>query len=186
MTASYQLRDYQHAGINGAREHFRAARRRVLIVMPTGGGKTLTAADMVGGVYRKGKRTLWLTDRSELAEQASDAFDAAGVPHSYIMRDTDPDRFGRAWVGTIQSFLARARRGKWVPDRVDLLVLDEAHRTESETWQAVLDLFPGAYVVGLTATPMRGDGRGLGNSYQAQITRLLDGEAPHAVLGRAA
>ena len=166
------LRDYQEQGAEGIRAAWRNKQRRVLTVMPTGAGKTVLGAYMVGGTHEKGKRVLWLTDREELADQASEAFNLAGVPHSYIMAGCEPDRFGSAWVGTIQSFLARVKRGKWVPDRIDLGVLDEAHRAESDTCQQVLGLFPDAYWVGLTATPMRGDGRGLGNTFQAQVTPI--------------
>jgi DNA repair protein RadD len=166
---TYQLRDYQLECKEGVRREFRAGHKSVLVVMPTGGGKTLTLSDMVGDSYRKGKRILWLVDREELADQASETFRVAGVPHSYVMAGEEPDRFGRAWVGMIQSYLARKRQEKWLPERVDLIVVDEAHRTESASYKAMLADFPDAYQVGLTATPLRGDGRGLGHTYNGLV-----------------
>lgn len=164
---TYALRDYQQAGIDAIRAEFRGGNRRVLLCMPTGAGKTLTASEMVRGNHTRGKRMLWLTDREELADQASEAFQQAGVPHGHIMAGHVADKFASAWIGTIQSFLAWRKEGsrRWTPDTVDLIVIDEAHRTEADSFQQMLAEYPDAYVVGLTATPMRGDGRGLGRTY---------------------
>lgn len=165
MPPEFKLRDYQERGIEGLRDAFRAKHRAALLVLPTGGGKTACGAEMILGADRKLGRTLWLVDRGELVEQASEAFDRAGVPHSLILPGERVDRFGRAYIGTVQSYLARHRAQKFVPENISLLVIDEAHRTETESYQQVLDLNPAARVVGLTATPIRGDGRGLGNTY---------------------
>lgn len=173
---TYALRDYQTAGNEAIRDLYRQGKRRALLVMPTGAGKTLTGADMLAGTNRKGKRVLWVTDRQELAEQAGDAFDAAGVPFSWITADQEPDKLGSAWVGTIQSFLARQGKGRWVPPYVDLIVLDEAHRSESASMRALYETYPSAYSVGLTATPMRGDGRGLGNTYDGMVNPITTAE----------
>lgn len=177
MTPAYTLRDYQQAGIDAIKGEFRAGHKRVLLCMPTGAGKTLTASEMVRGNFEKGKRMLWLTDREELAAQAGEAFDKADVPHAFIMAEHAPDQFSSAWVGTIQSFLAWRRpppsgKTRWTPDTVDLIVIDEAHRTEADSFQQALAEYPDAYVVGLTATPMRGDGRGLGRTYDGMVVPI--------------
>lgn len=174
----YQLRDYQEAAIDQVQVEYARGNKQALLCMPTGAGKTLTAAEMLGRSYRKGKTMLWLTDRAELAEQASEAFNRAGVPHSYIMAGQHADRFGRAFVGTIQSFLAwrkqdeDGQRRRWTPDRVDFVIIDEAHRTQSKSFQDMLAEYPNAFVLGLTATPMRGDNQGLGQTYKSLIVPI--------------
>lgn len=175
----FTLRDYQENGIEAIRGEFRKGHKRVLLCMPTGAGKTKTAAAMMGQSYAKGKSMFFVTDREELAEQGSDAFEAADVPHSFILPGSEADKFGRAYVGTIQSFLAwrtpdrithKARR--WTPPKVDFIIIDEAHRVESQSFQTLIHAYPDAYVLGLTATPMRGDGRGLGNTFQGMVTPI--------------
>lgn len=179
MTAApYTLRPYQEAAITGVQAEFARGRKRTLLCMPTGAGKTLTAAEMLGRSYRKGKTMLWLTDRGELAEQASEAFNRAGVPHSHIMAGQTADRFSRAFVGTIQSFLAWRKEGrdgtqrKWTPDKVDFVIIDECHRAASDSFQQMLAEYPDAFVLGLTATPMRGDGKGLGNTFHGMVAPI--------------
>ncbi|GGI86942.1 DEAD/DEAH box helicase [Deinococcus wulumuqiensis] len=171
----FTLRPYQEAAINGVQAEFKRGRKQVMLSMPTGAGKTLTASEMLGRSHAKGKTMLWLTDREELADQASDAFDRVGIPHSYIMAGESADRLGRAFVGTIQSFLAWRRKDatgesrKWTPEKVDFIVIDEAHRTQSRSFQLMLAEYPDAFVLGLSATPMRGDGQGLGKTYRSLV-----------------
>jgi len=178
MSAGYELRDYQQSGIQAVQDAYRAGQRQVLLCMPTGAGKTLTAAEMLARSARRGKRILWLTDREELAEQASEAFTRAELPHGFIVAGTTADKFVSAWVGTIQSFLAWRKpdsRGyvrRWTPETVDFVIVDEAHRAQAASFQQMLACYPNAYVLGLTATPMRGDGQGLGKTFKAQVTPI--------------
>lgn len=162
-----ELREYQERAKEGIRAAFRAGHRAALLVMPTGAGKTITAASMLSLAVAKGTQTLWVADRRELVEQASEAFTALGVGHGLIMPGEAPAEDEMLLVGTLQSFLARHRRGIFQPEHIKMICLDEAHRSESRTIQELLALYPNARVVGLTATPIRGDGKGLGNTFGA-------------------
>lgn len=163
------LRDYQVQSVNELRGAFRKGHRAALLVKPTGAGKTRTAAEMVQAAHRKGTPTLWLADRLELVEQASEAFTELGIPHGLILPGHQPHEDELILCGTIQSFLARYRRGTFHPEHIRLICLDEAHRAESNTYQQLLHLYPNARVVGLTATPVRGDGKGLGRTFTALV-----------------
>lgn len=162
-----ELRDYQERAIEGIRGAFRAKHRAALLVMPTGAGKTITAASMLRRAVARGTQTLWVADRRELVEQASEAFAAMGVRHGLVMPGEAPEEDEMLLVGTLQSFLARYRRGAFQPQHIRMICIDEAHRSESCTVQELLSLYPQARVVGLTATPTRGDGKGLGNTFGA-------------------
>lgn len=163
-----ELRPYQVEALDGLRGVLRG-HRAALLVMPTGAGKTRSAAEMVDLAYKKGTPTLWLADRKELVEQASDAFTDLGIPHGLILPGHKPSEDELILCGTIQSFLARNRRGSFDPAHIRLIVLDEAHRAESRSYQELLSLYPNARVVGLTATPVRGDGKGLGRTFGGMV-----------------
>ena len=138
--------------------------RRLLFVLPTGGGKTVIAAMIASGAYAKGRRMMFLVHRVELVEQASRAFTEAGIPHGKITAGcelTDEP----VQIASVQTLVRRL-------DRVtppNLIFIDEGHHAVAGSWLTVLNAWPGALVIGLTATPERLDGRGLGGAYQTLI-----------------
>lgn len=159
------LRPYQIQIVDEARTAFRAGQRTVLIQLATGGGKTVLGSFMVEGSSSRGKVCWWLVHRRELLMQASRTFDGMGIPHGYIAggRSTDPTM--RVQIGSVQTV---ARRISRLPEP-DLIVFDEAHHIGAAQWQLIFDAFPRAKIIGLTATPWRLDGKGLGQWFGTMV-----------------
>lgn len=161
-----QLRDYQQSAIDEARTAYRAGHRAVLFQLPTGGGKTVTASTVVHGAAAKGKGTWWLTHRRELADQASQTFHGLGIPHGTVQAGYVSDRHALVQVASIQTIVRRLN--DLAPP--DLLVFDEAHHIGAQSWETIFDAFPKARILGLTATPWRLDGQGLGKWFSHMIS----------------
>lgn len=152
------LRRYQEACISALRGSYATGYRAPLLVLPTGGGKTVIFAHIVEGANRKQRRALVVVHRRELIRQASAKLDWAGVPHGIIAAGFPPNLDEPVQVGSIQTL---ARRLPALPP-FDLIVLDEAHHARAETWRALINAQPQAKLLGVTATPARLDGKGLG------------------------
>jgi DNA repair protein RadD len=159
------LRDYQQTIVADARTSFRDGMRSVLVQLATGGGKTVLGSFMVSGSSKKGLTCWWLVHRRELLTQASRTFHEMGIDHGVIAGGRSSDHENRVQIGSIQTV---ARRLDRLPPP-DLIVFDEAHHLGAAQWQRVYDEFPRAHVVGLTATPWRLDGKGLGNWFETMI-----------------
>ena len=165
-----ELRPYQGDVIARIKAEIAAGCRSVLMVMQTGAGKTVTAAAFCADAIEQGRRVLWLTHRRELVTQASRTLYRYGIEAGVILPGF-PMRLGEAMqVASIASLHARAIRGSSIdlPD-ADLIVVDEAHHAPARSWRRLLAEYPNAVVVGLTATPARGDGRGLGGLFEAMV-----------------
>lgn len=159
-----QLRPYQQQLINGIRLQYQLGRKSVLAVLPTGGGKTVCFSYIAEQASRKGNRVLVLVHRQELLDQASRAMP---MPHGRISAGRSMDLSHAVQVASVQTV---ARRLHLLPrDFFQLLVVDEAHHTTAGTWAKVVQHFAAAKLLGVTATPIRSDGRGLGEHYQAMV-----------------
>lgn len=158
------LRDYQLRAIEGVREHIRAGRRRPCLVMPTGAGKTRTAAEIVRRTVAGGRSVLWLAHRAELVDQAAETLHAQGLLVGAVSASaqTPPNPFAPVQVSTIQTLLSRKVR-----PTADVLIADECHHFVADSFGAVVRDYPNAHVIGLTATPERSDGRGLGEIFDS-------------------
>lgn len=159
-----QLRDYQAKALDQIREEYRAGHRAVLFVLSTGGGKTITFSAMADGAAKKGKRILVLAHRHPLVHQASGTFDQLGIEHGVIMAGRSMNRLP-VQIGMVQT-VAR-RTAKLAPP--DFIIIDEAHHTTAGQYRTILQAFPKARVLGVTATPARTDGTGLGDVFQAMV-----------------
>ena len=154
------LRAYQIEAIAKVRAAMADGARRVVLVVPTGGGKTRIASDVVRAGVAKGKRWVWLAHRTELVGQAAEALTRLGLEVGAVAAGSDwPERPGApVQVASIQTLLARSHRPE-----ADRIVWDECHHcaeTAAE-WSSLLAGYPAARVLGLTATPERADGSGL-------------------------
>lgn len=159
-----ELRPYQSeaaACIERGWEEF----RRQLIVLPTGGGKTIVFAHLARWEADRGGKTLVLVHREELLLQARDKIRTATGLIAEVERGRDSARpDAPVVVSTVQTMGRRIDR--WPADHFSLVVADEAHHAISSSWRAVLDYFVGARVLGVTATPDRGDKRNLGTFFE--------------------
>ena len=149
------LRGYQATGYDNGRREFARGGRAVLFVLPTGGGKTFLGGWMIREHIARGGRVVWYAHRAELLEQAARSFQALGLRVSM----GGDDASAPVEVISPQACLARG-----VVPRATLAFLDEAHHYVSSEWRRIPDahLAAGARLVGLTATPERSDGTGLG------------------------
>ena len=149
------LHPYQQAAYDEGRDHYRAERRSVLFIDPTGMGKTVLGGAMVRGAVERGKRVAWYAHTRELVTQAAKSIERFGVKVGFAGLCPDAP----CQVTSVQTALAR----RMLPP-ADLVFLDEAHHYAAEEWRRVPDAYRqmGARFVGLTATPERADGLGLG------------------------
>lgn len=159
------LRPYQQKIIDESRAAYARRLRAVLLCLPTGGGKTVTASVIVHGSSAKGNVTWWLVHRRELLAQASQTFHSLGIPHGTVSAGHISNPHARVQVASVQTII---RRLDELPPP-DLIVFDEAHHIGSASWQTIFSRFPRARVLGLTATPWRLDGQGLGNWFEEMV-----------------
>ncbi len=147
------------------RAHLRAGLRRVLMVAPCGAGKGSTACRIVQGADQLGKRVLFLVNRRELVKDMSRRLDRLEMDHGIIMAD-NPRR--KPWLNVHIASIDTLRNRATKPP-ADILIADEAHFAVSDGWVRTFDAYPKAAVIGMTATPARLDGRGLGRVFQAMV-----------------
>lgn len=156
------LRDYQQEALDALRAKLGAGTRRIVMVAPTGAGKTTIAGAMIHGAMSKGRRCIFLAHRKELIDQCSSRLDDFGISHGIIQQKhkrTDPRK--PVQVASVQTLI---RKDHW---DADLIIVDECHRSTSKTYTKILERYTNRpAVIGLTATPYRLDGRGLGEIYE--------------------
>jgi DNA repair protein RadD len=144
--------------------------QRTIIVAPTGSGKTAVAAEITRRRVERHRRVLFVAHRREIVLQTRDKLAANGVFAGVIMAGESLRPLQQTQVASIQTLHARAIRSDAMPmPDADLLIIDECHHGRSNTYQNVIRRYKGASVLGLTATPCRGDGRGLGNIFTSMI-----------------
>lgn len=162
---SLVLRPYQDELIVGARQHFRAGRKRVLLQLSTGGGKTAICARMLHNAASRGKRVWFLCHRRELVSQISRAMTLEGVQHGLVTADAKMNLAAPAQVCSIPTLAKRLER---LPPP-DLIAWDECHHIAAGSWKAIMEHYGEAYHIGLSATPVRLDGAGLANYFDAMV-----------------
>ncbi len=164
------LRPYQTDVIARVEAEIRAGRRRILLVAPTGAGKTVIMARLASDARRSGKRVLVLVHRRELVLQTSAKLFDAGLDHGIVAAGFLTRPGEGVQVASIATLYARALRGSAIslPD-ADTILVDEAHHATARTWKRLLEAYPVAVVIGATATPCRGDGRGLGGIFDSMV-----------------
>lgn len=157
------LRDYQESGIQRLRRSIKEYLRSIL-VSPTGSGKTRMAIRIMQGAAEQGNTAWFIVHRRELCNQTSREFWKAGVTHGMIMSGKTRSQLP-VQVGTVGT--ACNRVAKLPPHlRPRVIVFDEAHRSVAPSYLKIIEACPDAYIIGLTATPERTDGKGLGEVYR--------------------
>lgn len=159
-----QLRPYQLENLNAVRAHIKAGRRSVLWQLPTGGGKTIGAAFMLKTAAERGHRAWFVCHRRELVQQSHRAFLGADVPHGIIAAGFD-NNAAPVQIVSVQTVVRRLERVQ----PPDLIVWDECHHLAAGSWSAIYEQFGAAKHIGLSATPERHDGRGLGKYFEAMV-----------------
>jgi superfamily II DNA or RNA helicase len=164
------LRDYQAAFIGDFNREVSLGRHKVMGVAPTGSGKTVIAAETVRQAASRGECVLFLVHRRELVRQSSQKLYAVGLDHGIIAAGFPTRPSVPVQVASISTLHARAVRCSSIEfPHADLVIVDEAHHTPARTWRRLIDAYPEAVVLGLTATPCRGDGRGLGDIFEVMV-----------------
>lgn len=164
------LRPYQAATIARYEGAIADRYRRIIIEAPTGSGKTIIATEIINNEVSGGRRVLFLAHRHELIQQASTKLHANGLDHGIIKAGFSMRLGEPVQVASVQTLWSRAVRSSAIElPSADLVVIDEAHHARARTYRKIIDSYPEAVILGLTATPCRGDGRGLGNIFDVMI-----------------
>lgn len=194
------LREYQHEGVQRVRMRIASGKRRIVFVLPTGGGKTVVASAIVASALAKGSRVLFVAHRRELIRQTATKLFRNGIAPECVgivmagtparsgnlfgetplvsiermqaLGASDPQIDAELWglygarraQGPIQVASIDTARGKDLGD-FDLIIIDECHRALAAGYRELVAKYPDAIVLGLTATPYRADGKGLGELF---------------------
>ena len=164
-----QLRSYQRQAISSLADAIRRGHRRVVLQAPTGSGKTVIGAALLQGALEKGRRALFSAHRLELVDQPYRKLVEAGLPEGKIGLRVGGDRKRRRDDAPLQIVSIDSIKPEDFSDK-QLILIDEAHRAACRRYMLALEqAAPGAVVVGLTATPVRLDGKGLATAGFTEI-----------------
>ena len=159
-----ELRPYQNQLANDIRGAFGSGANRPLAVSPTGSGKTVLFSYITSQVLKRGSRVIIVAHRREILDQISATLKRVGVPHGFIQAGKSTSN-QPAMVASIQTL---ARRLDTIP-APDLVIIDEAHHSVSKSYVQMFAAWPTAKFIGVTATPERLDGKGLGAMFDRMV-----------------
>ena len=164
-----ELRPYQQQARDRIHAEWDAGHTRTLLVLPTGTGKTIVFASVAADQVRAGDRVLILAHRGELLEQAADKLQRSTGLVSAVEKaeSTCLDSWFRVVVGSVQTLQRTARLERFPQDYFGTIIIDEAHHAITDGYRRILDYFDHAKVLGVTATPDRGDMRNLGEVFDS-------------------
>ena len=164
-----ELRPYQEEARQAVESQWRDGISRTLLVLPTGCGKTIVFATITADQVSAGERVLILAHRGELLEQAADKLLKATGLRCAVEKAEQSCRgsWFRVVVGSVQTLMREKRLGEFPADYFDTIIIDEAHHALSDSYLRILEHFEEAKVLGVTATPDRGDMRNLGSVFES-------------------
>lgn len=170
-----QLRPYQLEARDAIFREWEEGNRKTLLTLPTGTGKTIVFAGVAEERVRQGDRVLVLAHRSELLDQAADKIAKVTGLACAVEKaeDTSVESWLRVVVGSVQTLMRQKRLDQFEPDHFGTIIVDEAHHAVSDSYQRVLNYFDEAKVLGVTATPDRGDMRSLGTFFDSLAYEYL-------------
>ena len=164
-----EIRPYQKEAVAAIEGEWGKGVGKTLLVLPTGTGKTVVFCRVTEDQVRNGGRVLILAHRGELLDQAADKlYRFTGL--RCATEKADEHSLGswyRVTVGSVQSMMRENRLKMFPENYFSHIIIDEAHHVLSDSYQRVLEHFPGANVLGVTATPDRGDMRNLGSVFES-------------------
>ena len=164
-----KLRPYQQAAREAVQGEWAKGVSKTLLVLPTGTGKTVVFAKIAEDRVRAGERVLILAHRGELLTQAADKLRAVTGLGSAVEKAEESalGSWYRVTVGSVQTMMNEKRLAQFSDDYFGTIIVDEAHHALSDSYQRVLSHFADANVLGVTATPDRGDMRNLGEFFES-------------------
>jgi superfamily II DNA or RNA helicase len=168
----YQLRDYQISLINQIYKQWKLGRQRVMAQLPTGGGKTVIFAEIARAVEQRGKRVLVLAHREELILQSAQKIEAFINNKVGIIKAGYKSTSCSIQVASVQTIVNRLSEFKYF----DLIIVDEAHHSAAPSYQKILSDNSDAYILGVTATPKRLDGKGFEDLFDVLVCGITTSE----------
>ena len=164
-----ELRPYQQEARAAVEGQWDEGVRRTLLVLPTGCGKTIVFAKITEDCIKAGQRVLILAHRGELLDQAADKIKKSTGLGCAVEKaeQTSLDSWFRVTVGSVQTLMREKRLSQFDPGHFGTIIIDEAHHCISDSYQRVLQYFEDSNVLGVTATPDRGDMRNLGSYFES-------------------
>jgi len=169
MTALYRFQEDVLSRVHAA---IAAGKKSIIVVAPTGAGKTWIGAALVRRKIEEHplNGVLVLAHRREIITQTSGKLYAHGIAHGIIQSGIKPRPLEPVQVASVQTLYVRAMQSEKMDlPRAKLLVIDECHHAPAQSYRKIIDAYPDAVLIGLTATPCRGDGRGLGGIFKEII-----------------
>lgn len=175
-----EVRKYQEEAKQAVLQAWKQKQTKTLIVLPTGTGKTIVFSRIIEDCVREGKRCLILAHRGELLDQAADKLSkTTGLKCAVEKADqTCLGEWYRVVVGSVQSLMREKRLKKFPRDYFNVIIVDEAHHVLAPSYKTILEYFDQADVLGVTATPDRGDMQDLGHYFDRMVYEYT---LPHAI-----
>lgn len=164
-----ELRPYQQQAKDAIFNEWDSGKEKTLLVLPTGCGKTIVFAKVAEQCVSYGDRVLILAHRGELLNQAADKIQTACglICATEKAEQSCLGSWFRITVGSVQTMMREKRLAKFSRDYFNKIIIDEAHHSISDSYQNVLNYFDKAKVLGVTATPDRGDMKNLGQVFES-------------------
>lgn len=162
--AAPQLRSYQQSLKNAVYEAFRAGHRAVMMQLPTGGGKSVILSSIGRDAVAAGRRAMYVVHRKELVLQLYQHLRKHGVQPEIIMAGYKHNPHAALHIASIQTLIRRD-----FPPNIDLIVIDEAHHAVADSYRDVIEAYPRARTLGVTATPIRSNGQGFRDMFSELV-----------------